>query len=385
MRLLMPFLIVLSAKLVGGLLLYGWLNMGSSNTYWMTTDRGVEGQNEALTSGIDEDARWLYLFLGWDSAWYLSIATRGYGFSDQSYAFFPGLPLLGSALNGLLQGPARALVAVSVLLGLLWVPVYQLVAEGYLDERTAFCSTLFYAFSPYVFLFTTVVYTEGLFLLSTLAAWYLFKKRGLLAAMLPASIAALSRPPGLLILIPLLAETLQRQRGREGRSRRRELLYLAIPLSSFFLWLLYCRVMFNDWFAPFDRTAWNGMSSLSFLLTGMFSKTGLQPFLNTLEAVPFSFASFIFLLGSPLLIHALLRMDRSLAVYSTVCFAGVLVFGALASSPRFLSFIFPMWLPLASKLSRAKRSGLLMLALCASFYLSALFLWASFLNGAFIS
>lgn len=118
-------------------------------------------------------------FFGWDSAWYLSIVEKGYAFSNQSYAFFPGLPILSWLLNLVLQNSVLTLVVITTFFDVLWIPIYQLVAEIYLDKSKALKSTLLYALFPYVSLFTTVTYSEVLFLFSTLSAWYFFKKQKL--------------------------------------------------------------------------------------------------------------------------------------------------------------------------------------------------------------
>ena len=66
---------------------------------------------------------------------------------------------------------------VSIIVGLAWVPVFQKLAEQYLPEHDALEATILAATFPYVFLFTTVAYTEGLFTLTTVAAWFLHLKK----------------------------------------------------------------------------------------------------------------------------------------------------------------------------------------------------------------
>lgn len=375
-RLLLPLLIVLCVKVIGGIILYYRLNMGISETYWMTAELGVGGQNEVLKLGGD-GLRWLYLFFGWDSAWYLSIGVKGYLFSNQSFAFFPGLPLFLMVLNLFFNNPLFTSVLFSMIIGILWIPLYQLIAEIYLDRSQALKSALLFAFFPSIFLFTTVVYSESLFLLSVLGAWYFFKRENLLVSMVFVSIATISRPPGLLILFPVLIETWRNYKG--GISlKRRHILYFSFPLLSFFSWLLYCKIMLNDWFAPFTRYAWNDMPSLFRLLVNQLSKESVQLLQNNIHVL-------LFLLLPPILIYALRRMDRSLALYSGVYYLGILAFGALLSVPRFISFLFPIWLPLTLKLSQVKKTNLITIILYAVFCVVGFFLWNAFLNGEFVS
>ena len=261
-RFLIPFLMVILAKLIASIVLYAALNMGASPTYWMAVNGDTYGQNAILKEEIDQGSRWLYLFMGWDSSWYLSIIAKGYAFSSQSYAFFPGTPLFSWLINLILRSPALAFVVFSSIAGVLWIPFYQLVAEEYFERGKALKFTLVYAFFPLVFLFTTVAYSEGLFLLTTLAAWYLFKKKKLLPSMISASIAVISRPAGILILLPIAMEMLKPNlRLSHVKLEWRKFLYLAIPLFSFFSWLLYCAETANNWLAPFSSTAWNDFYS----------------------------------------------------------------------------------------------------------------------------
>jgi hypothetical protein len=382
-RFILPIFIVVVAKLIGSIFLYSSLDMGSSDTYWMKVNWDTEGQNAILKSTVEQGMRWPYLFLGWDSAWYLAIVIKGYAFSNLSYPFFPGLPLFGWLLNQILENPTIALVGLSFVLGILWIPIYQLFAENYMDKPKALKSTLFYAFFPYVFLFTTVTYAEGLFLFSTLCAWYLFKKGKTFSAMLSASVAAISRAPGLLIILPISVETIQKYRRSRSSFQLRNMFYFFIPIFCLLSWLLY--LSFNGWFPPSTQTGWSGMYSFRTLVFTILPERGIQALSDYFKNWPFSFAFIPFLLIAPFLILVLARTDKALALYSVAYLLGVLAFGGLASIPRFISFIFPMWLPLASKLFQAKRSNLITWIVCASFLLIGLFLWFSFLNGEFVS
>lgn len=387
-RFLIPLFIVLCAKLVGGFFLFHLLNMGSSDTYWMTVKDSLK-QNEFIGSGASQGVRWPYLFLGWDSAWYLTIVQRGYAFYNQSYAFFPGFPFFSWLFNLFFQNSFYALAVFSFITGNLWIPIYQLVAENYVDSSKALKSTLFYAFFPYVFLFTTVAYSEGLFLFSTLSAWYFFKKRRRLFSALFAAIAAISRPVGLLIVLPILIEEIRTYTQDIKSLRLRNVFYLSIPFQSFFVWLFYCKITFGDWFAFANRSAWNPMYSFRVLIFNVLPAKGLEAlldkFFKDFQVWPFSFAWVIFVLIVPFMIYALIGMDVALTLYSVVYFCGILVIGGLESIPRFISFIYPIWLPPASKLFQNKRSSELTLIICASFYLVGIFFWYSFLNGIFVS
>jgi hypothetical protein len=84
-------------------------------------------------------------------------------------------------------------------------------------------------------------------------------------------------------------------------------------------------------------------------------------------------------------IYKTLKVEKSLAVYSLVYYVGVLAFGALASMPRFISTLFPLWLPFTSKLSKKRKSAVVVIVASAVSFVVGLDLWINFLNGRFIS
>jgi hypothetical protein len=190
------------------------------------------------------------------------------------------------------------------------------------------------------------------------------------------SIATISRPPGILILLPIFIETLKKH-SHGSVLRRRNILFYAMPLFSFFSWLLYCRITLNDWFASFNRHGWDDLLSFRLFLFNMFSN-------EVPQFRQYNIQVWVFLLIAPILTHVLRRMDKSLAFYSAIYYIGVVVFGALVSVPRFISFLFPIWLPLTLKLSQVKKSNLLTVILCTSFVYMGLSLWNSFINGEFV-
>ena len=217
-RLLGSVLLILCAKLLASLIVYYVLDVGSFGTFWVGTNTLPEIQNQIFQTSTLANGSWLSVFLGWDSAWYLSILNSGYNFSTQSYSFFPGLPLFSSLFNSFIQNSAVSLIICSLFFGILWVPIYQLVAEMYLNKKAAFLSTLLFALSPYVFLFTTVAYSEGLLLFWVLSAWLLFKKDKVALASASAAVAVLSRAVGIIIIIPMILETIKNKKPHRIRN-----------------------------------------------------------------------------------------------------------------------------------------------------------------------
>jgi len=145
----------------------------------------------------------------WDTAFYHSIATTGYdwnraAFLHQNVVFFPLYPLLmrwGGALLGghpLLAGTLISLAAFSGAI----VVLYRLAVLE-LGEERAWPVILLMATYPYA-LFYSAVYTESLFLLLTVSAFYAMRRGWLVPAALAGFGAGLARPNGFWLALPLL-------------------------------------------------------------------------------------------------------------------------------------------------------------------------------------
>jgi hypothetical protein len=79
------------------------------------------------------------------------------------------------------------------------------------------------------------------------------------------------------------------------------------------------------------------------------------------------------------------NMDRELLMYSVAGYVGILVFGAIVSFPRFVSVLFPLWLPLTANLSLGKKQSFLVGTILIAFLVLSIDMWVSFLNGQFVA
>lgn len=185
-RYLITLAIVASLKALGALWVHSELSRGERGfwTPWMAA-WGAEGPS----------ARWLYLFLAWDTGWYVKMARTLALYPDRP--FFPAYPWLIRALSGILGDYWLSACAISFGLGMACAPVYQALAERYMAKEEAFGSALLFALFPFTFLFTAISYAEPLFLLATLASWHLNLSGRFSLSLALASLAALSRPLGI--------------------------------------------------------------------------------------------------------------------------------------------------------------------------------------------
>ena len=155
-------------------------------------------------------ARFAETFTAWDSAWYLDIAQRGYVFrpdGQSNIAFFPLYPMLIRGLAEAFGGSPRAYwisgIVISYACFLAALVLLHRLTEHVVGHREAARRAVLYlAVFPFSFPFTRV-YAESLFLLVSVAAvWSAVRGRWSWAGLCGA-LAALARPNGILILIPL--------------------------------------------------------------------------------------------------------------------------------------------------------------------------------------
>jgi hypothetical protein len=183
----------------------------------------------------------------WDAGWYLQLALDGYHYNpqaradrQQNIAFFPAYPLivrlgaswLGSRSAGFgdeirgnrveweyFQHRRIVLSAMTVSLGAFaWALVYVFrLARETLDEDAAIGAVLVACAYPYS-LFFGAMYTESLFLLTSIAAFYHLRRDEWVTAAVWGLVAGLTRPNGCLLSVPLAILAVQRAfaGGRAG-------------------------------------------------------------------------------------------------------------------------------------------------------------------------
>lgn len=146
----------------------------------------------------------------WDGHWYRAVADHGYllvpGHRSDP-AFFPLLPVLMRGLHGIglsLNAGGLLLADLGFLAGLL--ALYELGRE-WLPEPDARRAAVLAAFFPFGFVFS-MVYPEGLALAAlALAGVWALRRRWLLCAACAAA-AALARPQGVFVALPIAAAAL---------------------------------------------------------------------------------------------------------------------------------------------------------------------------------
>jgi hypothetical protein len=152
----------------------------------------------------------------WDGVWFVRIAADGYAAYPHGEAFFPLYPLLVRALAAVAGDYVVAGVVISlVCYAGAMVVLFRLVRDE-LGPCVALWSVVLISVFPTA-LFFQAVYSESLFLLLTvLAFWWARGGRWALAG-LAGMLAVLTRSAGLLLLVPLAVLWWEQWRGTRLR------------------------------------------------------------------------------------------------------------------------------------------------------------------------
>ena len=340
---------------------------------------GVDASREAgfdqpaLTHPFGSGGDFLFSPLArWDSVWYLDIAHSGY--SGQSSAFFPLYPLLvralvpgGSPAALLVAGYAVSLAALGGALYLL----HRLVTLE-LGAEVARVAVWMLALFPGA-LWLGAPYSESLFLLLSVAAfWYARTERWAWAGVC-AALASATRSAGIVLVVPLVI--LWWRSGRRPRTLAwialaplglaAYSLYLALAVGDGFAYLHLQEVWFRSFAGPFGAVpdgavaAWDGLRQI---VSGQrahvyFTEAGGDPIAVGWHNVElFAFL----LLGATAVVGVLRRLPAAYGAYVVVALAVPLSYPVgpqpLMSLPRFSAVMFPlfMWLALVSDTRRRR-------------------------------
>lgn len=326
----------------------------------------------------------------WDSVWYLLIADHGY-VSQRATEFYPVYPLAARALGWVLGSSLVGGIVVS--LGSLLAALYLLerLAARELGADNGRRTMLLLAFFP-TSVFLSAVYTEGLFLALGIGALYAARSGRWAWASAAAGLATITRPTGLLLIVPLALLYLygprddrsepSRAAGWRPRHRLRPdaLWLLAIP-AALGAYLVYLSQKFGDPFVVLAQgSAWHQTFTLPFVSVWHAAKLAGSGALEVLHGRPpndvFEFGAFLFACVGT--IGALRRLPVAYGAYAAVGIVFIASFPirgeSLSSFSRYMLPLFPilMWLAAWSSERRLFRwvlvaFGLLMMVNAARF------------------
>jgi Mannosyltransferase (PIG-V) len=312
----------------------------------------------------------------WDSVWYLRIADSGYGGSDARAAFFPLYPLLVRAVATPFGASPAALlvaayaVALAAFLGALAL-LYRLVSLE-LGRPLARPTLLLLAVFPAA-LFFGAPYSESLFLLLAVGAFYAARTGRFAWAAAAAAGAAATRSAGILLLLPLAMLWWE---SRDRRLRDAAWLLLApVGLAAYALFLGLAEgdaLRFLDVQDAWSRElavplsgAWDGFTAAVDGVRQLASGQTDVVYFEKAAGDPYRIAAInVMLFGALVFAVAACagvfrRLPRPYAAWVAASLVLPLSFPVtpqpLMSLPRFLAVLFPifMWLAVWSEERRA--------------------------------
>jgi hypothetical protein len=162
---------------------------------------------------------WLEAWQRWDTLHYQAIAERGYAAFDTALFAPPLYPWLMQISANLAGG--NTLFGGMIVSNLAYIAaliaLYRLVQHETDDPEIARRTLIYLAFFPSAFFFLAA-YTESLFLLAVVLCLAAARRKRWVAAGLLGGAAALTRIPGLVLIVPLGFAALQEwRRSRNGR------------------------------------------------------------------------------------------------------------------------------------------------------------------------
>jgi hypothetical protein len=153
--------------------------------------------------------------LGWDASWYRDIARHGYdGVAKEGLRFFPFVPILarvGSWLPGVSVRLALLLVANACALAV-GALMYDLVRNEGRSDAVARRAVWIVYLAPPAFVLV-MGYAEATLMAATLVALLALRRQRWWIAAIAGVIAGLTRPVGVLLVVPALVEVISASRA----------------------------------------------------------------------------------------------------------------------------------------------------------------------------
>jgi Gpi18-like mannosyltransferase len=306
-------------------------------------------------SGLPPDAETkgalLSVLNGWDGTWYRTIGQAGYlshllPWKEDvplALAFFPFYPVLIRLVAFVIPDFWIASVVVSNICFLVSAVLFDaLIKLDYPDPKVGHRAITFLMFTPMSFFFS-MAYTESTFLMLSLAAFLAARKEKWLIASLCGMCLSVTRPPGFLIALPLFIEYLQQWRRSEPTLRtlfRPPLFLLGLIPLGVVAFMAFCYFELGSFFAFMHAHQAGWEQKLAYPWHAITGLDEFAPFYRWLFVGALVVGSSLFAAGF------WLRIRLSYLVWIGALIAFSLSWGTMASSPRYLSIIFPLFIVL---------------------------------------
>ncbi len=294
--------------------------------------------------------------LGWDAAWYQSLARVGYGYTPrEGLRFFPLLPLLARGVGTVMRSDAVALLLIANVGALVYAALAARMAEqAGLGRETARWVPWTVALAPTGFVLV-MGYSEPLFGILICLVLLASRSRSWLVAAVAGALAGALRPTGIVLGLPLLMEAVAGLRTAPRREWPARALAVVSPAIGMAAYLLWVRDQYGDGLLPFK------VQTSQYLRAGVLVDPlpSLWHALTVLVGVNHgSAAPLVHLFWLALAVVLLVRCARTLPA-SWTAFSAVTVFLAftareLTSFERYTASAVPLLLVAASWLAEVR-------------------------------
>ncbi|HRJ41948.1 MAG: hypothetical protein KJZ86_09275 [Caldilineaceae bacterium] len=317
----------------------------------------------------------------WDAGWYLSIVRAGYlvrgeiGLVQSNVAFFPLYPytvkLFALFIPERLQTPgALLLVGLLVSNTFLLSALYLLrnLTVSLFDESIARKSVWYILLFPTGFFFSCF-YAESAFLLFAVATFYFAHRRAWMAAGVAGFLLTLTRPLGVLIVIPVLWMYWESFDRRWRLPDRNVAWIFLIPVGILLhFWNIY--TITGDFWAPIHvQQAWNRNWAMPW--ETILTPVDAHPYILPIEQV----ATIAFLIFG--VISFVVMPSASYGLFILLSMIPILLSGTLMSSVRYYGVLFPFFLVLARMRKGRFLEGLLITSF-ATIQIAFMIAWSQF-------
>jgi len=325
-------------------------------------------------------------FARYDSGWYFGIARHGYEFVEggrSNLAFFPVYPLLmryvGLALGGGRVNLYLAGVIISWVAYVLAMLMLYRLGRTYLPRAAAERAVIFASVFPFAF-FYGVVYSEALFLLFTVTAFYGFRTKRWWLGAAAGALAGATRVNGIMAL-PALALLAWQATRNDPPARKRALAAVALVPAGLMLYSVYVDTLSGSYFEwTYSIQRWNysiagsPIKGFVFMLAELASRP--YQYITTHPTAPYDilngFTGLVFILSLPLVGR---RIGAPHVVHMALNLWLPLSSGVFEGVGRYCAVLFPFYFVLALARPFILRKGLLVVS--AALYMLCLTLWVN--------
>jgi len=188
--------------------------------------------------------------LSWDGWHYRELLLRGYGGAPRGDArFFPLYAMAGRALRPFV-GASAALLVVASVAAFIAIALVHRIAESETGDRTlARRAAWLTALLPQMFVLT-MAYSEAMFMALSAGAFLAMRRRRWFTVAVLAAAASLTRPFGVLLVLPIAIEGWKGWRDAGGRARVGSVVAILSPALGLGAFLLWAQHVFGDALLP---------------------------------------------------------------------------------------------------------------------------------------